>query len=177
MDFQRSDLGRSELVIFDIKKVEGFLIDFDGVLTDNKVTTNSDGVESVICSRSDGLAFDILRKLEKDVVIFSTESDQVVKHRAKKLKVDVISSVKNKEKSLLKLSQKKKWALENLFYIGNDLNDYHAMMLCGTKICPADAHPEIKKIASIILKTKGGDGVVRELLEDVFGLNLLKFME
>ncbi len=164
-------------MILDIKKVDGFLIDFDGVLTDNKVTVSADGLESVLCSRADGLAFDILRKLKKDVVIISTETNEVVKHRAEKLKVNVIFSVKNKEKTLLQLSQKKNWALENLLYLGNDLNDYHAMMLCGTIICPADAHPEIKKIASIILKTKGGDGVVRELLEDVFGLNLLNFME
>ena len=61
-------------------------------------------------------------------------------------------------------------------YVGNDLNDYFVMQLCGYTACPADSHPRIKSISSVILNTKGGDGIVRELLEDVLGLDFIKIL-
>ena len=60
--------------------------------------------------------------------------------------------------------------------MGNDLNDYQAMRLCGISVCPADSHPKIKEISDIVLKTNGGNGVVRELLEDVFGLDFIEIL-
>ena len=51
---------------------------------------------------------------------------------------------------------------KNLAYIGNDLNDYKAMRNCYIRVCPSDAVPEIK-ISNFILKSSGGDGVLREV--------------
>ena len=62
----------------DINEIDALIFDFDGVLTDNKVYVNQDGMESVCCSRADGLAFDALRKLKIPVFILSTESNPVV---------------------------------------------------------------------------------------------------
>ena len=50
------------------------------------------------------------------------------------------------------------------------------MQLCGYKVCPADSHAKIIEISTVILKTSGGDGIVRELLEDVFKLNFLEIL-
>jgi len=50
------------------------------------------------------------------------------------------------------------------------------MRISGFSVCPADSHPEIKKISNFILKTKGGEGVVRELLEDVLSLDFIKIL-
>ena len=61
-------------------------------------------------------------------------------------------------------------------YVGNDLNDYRAMQLCGYAVCPSDSHKLIKETAMITLKTPGGKGVVRELLEDVFKLDLIRIL-
>ena len=60
--------------------------------------------------------------------------------------------------------------------MGNDLNDYRVMQLCGYTACPSDSHETIKSIANVVLKTKGGNGIVRELLEDVFKLNFIQIL-
>ena len=137
---------------------------------------NSEGKESVVCSRADGLAFDALRKLEKSVYIFSTEKNQVVSKRAEKLKIPVLQGIDNKANALKKMVKKEDFNFKNIFYIGNDLNDYQAMKLCGYTACPADSHDKIKEVSNIVLKRNGGDGIVRELLEDLLGLDLIKIL-
>ena len=62
------------------------------------------------------------------------------------------------------------------FGIGNDLNDYLAMKLCGYTVCPADSHSKIKDISNVTLRTNGGNGVVREILEDVLNLDFIKIL-
>jgi len=156
--------------------IEAFVFDFDGVLTDNLVQVHENGSESVKCSRADGLAFDVLRKLKKPVYILSTEKNPVVESRAKKLKVEAIYGVSNKVQSLKKLVDLKGYNLDNIVYMGNDLNDYNVMQLCGFSACPDDSHHKIKEISSIVLNTNGGMGVIRELLEDVFGLDFIKIL-
>jgi YrbI family 3-deoxy-D-manno-octulosonate 8-phosphate phosphatase len=159
-----------------LDEIHAIFFDFDGVLTNNKVLVDSLGVESVVCSRSDGLAFDMLRKLNVNVFIFSTETNDVVVKRSKKLKVPVLNSIDNKRESLLNKVTNEGWSLSKVVYVGNDLNDYYAMEICGFRFCPFDAHPTIQSISDKILTTKGGDGVVRELVEEVFEVNFLKLI-
>lgn len=156
--------------------VDALVFDFDGVLTNNLVNLNQEGVESVTCSRADGLAFDALRKLNKPAYILSTEKSSVVAMRAKKLKIPVIQGVSDKLEAIKELADKKKYDLKNILYVGNDLNDYLVMKACGYSACPIDSHPRIKEISENILSTKGGNGVVRELLEQVFNLDFIKIL-
>ena len=160
-----------------IDSIDAFIFDFDGVLTNNLVHINQDGKESVSCSRSDGLAFDILRKIHKPTYILSTEKNPVVAVRAKKLKVPVIQGVEDKSRAIIELTNKKGFKLENIFYVGNDLNDYNAMKLCGYSACPIDSHIIIKRLATFILNTKGGQGIVRELLEDIMKLDFIQIFD
>jgi len=156
-----------------INDIALIVFDFDGVLTDNKVHLTEDGKELVVCSRADGLAFDYIRKNKINTCILSTEKNGVVSHRAKKLGVPVFQCVEDKEKTLNLLLEEERINYEDVVYVGNDLNDYYAMLRCGTKICPSDAHERIKKISDFVLQSCGGNGVVREILEDVFSLDLL----
>ena len=162
--------------IINIDKLDALVFDFDGVLTDNKVYLGEDGKELVSCSRADGLGFDVLRELKKPVYILSTESNLVVSMRAKKLKIPVLQGVNDKVKALENISIKNKFNLKNILYIGNDLNDYKVMQLCGYSACPLDSHEKIKSISKTILNSKGGSGVVRELLEDVFELDFIEIL-
>lgn len=161
------------LQTFELDDIDALVFDFDGVLTDNLVLVNQEGEEFVSCSRGDGLAFDVLNKIKKPVFILSTEKNSVVTTRGKKLKVPVIQGVKNKVTALKTLVETNNFNLENILYIGNDLNDYHAMNLCGYSVCPSDSHNKIKQVAKITLKAKGGAGVARELLEDVLKIDFL----
>ena len=162
--------------VITIDDIDLFVFDFDGVLTDNIVHIDNNGNEMVSCSRADGLAFDVLRKLDKPCQILSTENNTVVSARANKLGISVLQGVKNKEKALRNLVKRKGYKLSNILYVGNDLNDYNSMRISGLSVCPADSHPKIKKISNFVLKTNGGKGVVRELLEDVLSLDFIEIL-
>jgi len=157
-------------------EVDAFVFDFDGVLTDNLVYLNQDGNEWVSCSRADGLAFDVLQKLKKPTFILSTEKNPVVTARAKKLKIPALQGITNKIDALVSLSEKRGFDLSRVLYVGNDLNDFHVMQICGYTICPADAHPRIKELATLVLACNGGRGVVRELLEEVLELDFIEIL-
>lgn len=157
-------------------KIKVFVLDFDGVLTNNLVQLDSDGKEFVSCSRSDGLAFDVLKKLNKTVYILSSETNPVVQARANKLKVPVIQGVMDKVDSVKLIATKNKCKLSEIIYIGNDLNDYNPIQLCGYSACPQDSHSKIKEIVDIVLQTNGGKGVLRELLEERFNLDFVDIL-
>ena len=159
-----------------LSSIEAFVFDFDGVLTNNLVHISQDGQEWVSCSRADGLAFDVLRKLKIPAYILSTEKNLVVTERAKKLKIQALQGVSDKVKALKLFSTENRYKLNRVLYVGNDLNDYEAMKLCGYSVCPSDSHNKIKQIADIVLKTQGGKGVVRELLEDVLEIDFIKIL-
>ncbi len=165
-----------KLHTLNLENIDALVLDFDGVLTNNKVLVDQDGKETVICDRSDGLAFDVLRKIGKPCFILSTETNPVVKARADKLGVPVIQGQFNKELSLLNLINKNGFNLNNIMYVGNDLNDYKSMEICGYSVCPSDSHESIKSIADYTLKSHGGHGVVREILEELFELNFIEIL-
>lgn len=137
--------------------------DFDGVMTDNRVLIDDAGKESVFVSRADGQAIHLLRSLGIDLVIISTETNGVVKKRADKLKVECIQSVSDKAECLREYCEKRNILLQDVAYIGNDINDFEAMKLVGVKIVPKDAYEEVKQIADYITNAKGGYGVIREI--------------
>lgn len=157
-----------------LDNLDAIVFDFDGVLTDNFVYVDQSGNESVRCSRADGLAFDVLHKLEKKAVILSTEANPVVTARAQKLRVPVIQGVRSKPEALIKLAKDLGVNLAKVLYVGNDLNDVMAMGMCGYSACPADSHEKIKMMATLTLAVRGGEGVVRELIEDVFKVDIVK---
>ncbi len=143
------------------------VFDFDGVLTDDRVWVDQDGREMVCCSRRDGLGFDILRKSGLRLFILSTETNPVVSQRAAKLKVPAVQGCADKASSLRQLKENEKLDLNKTLYVGNDLNDLEAIMLCGYSACPADAHPRIKNAVTWVLLTPGGQGITREIIESV----------
>lgn len=145
------------------QNIKTIVCDFDGVMTDNRVLVDEDGKESVYVSRADGQAIHILRSMGINVVIISTETNGVVSRRAQKLKVECIQSVSDKSECLKKYCNDNNILLQNVAYIGNDINDYEAMKLVGVKIVPNDAYEEVKSIADFITKTAGGYGVLREI--------------
>ena len=157
-------------------RFDSIVFDFDGVLTDNLVYLDQNGKEFVVCNRSDGLAFNILKNLEFNLIIVSTETNPVVSKRGNKLNIPVIQNINKKDKKLLEMHEEKIINLDQTMYVGNDLNDFRAMLLCKVKCCPADSHPKIKEIADIVLKTNGGRGVAREIVEKVLEINILDYI-
>ena len=158
-------LGPSMLDKIDIKEIDLIIYDFDGVMTNNQVLVGEDGKESVFCNRSDGLAISKIKEMELSQIIISTETNKVVEKRAAKLKIPVIQSADNKKELIIEYCQEQGLDLKRVIYVGNDINDLEAMKLVGYPIAPSDTGKELKNIARIVTKTKGGEGVIRELLD------------
>jgi YrbI family 3-deoxy-D-manno-octulosonate 8-phosphate phosphatase len=148
-----------------IKNIQLIIYDFDGVMTNNKVYIDQNGNEFVQVNRADGLAVSEIKNLGIKQIIISTETNTVVHARAKKLGIQCIQCVADKEKELLSYCESNNIDLKNVIYIGNDMNDKKAMELVGWSWCPSDAHESIKDISKFVFTKKGGEGVVRELLD------------
>ena len=144
--------------------------DFDGVMTDNKVIVNENGIESVAVNRSDGLAVSLLREAGIDQVIISTEQNPIVSVRARKLNLPVMQDVEDKGEAIRKYCNERHYDLSDVMFIGNDINDLPALKLVGYRGCPADAHEKVSNVCDWISTCKGGEGVVRELYDWIIRL-------
>jgi 3-deoxy-D-manno-octulosonate 8-phosphate phosphatase (KDO 8-P phosphatase) len=141
------------------------ILDFDGVLTDNRVYILEDGREAVACHRGDGWGIQILQSKGIEVIILSTEANPVVSARADKLNLECIQGCEDKAEATKSMIQARSLNPEQVMYVGNDSNDLEAMKLVGHRVAPADAHSDILAIASLVTKTRGGNGVIRELAD------------
>ena len=150
---------------YDIRKVKLIIYDFDGVMTDNKVYVDQNGKETVQVNRADGLGVSEIKKLGIEQIIISTEKNPVVSVRANKLGINCLQGIENKKEALINYCQRNDYELQYVAYVGNDINDMEAMEIAGSTFCPSDAHESIKNTSDYVLDTKGGDGVVRELLD------------
>jgi 3-deoxy-D-manno-octulosonate 8-phosphate phosphatase (KDO 8-P phosphatase) len=148
-----------------IADIDLIVYDFDGVMTDNKVITFQDGTEGVTVNRADGLGVSMIKEMGIPQLILSTESNPVVEARAAKIGLPVIYDTDDKRFALEAYCSMHVFDPSRVVYVGNDLNDKEAMKFAGIPIAPADAHPEIIRIAWIVLNAIGGGGVVRELAD------------
>lgn len=156
---------------FDSSSVDTVIFDFDGVLTDNYVYINDQGTESVRCSRSDGLGFNMLKALKLQCFILSTETNTVVSERAEKLGVDCFQGHYRKHEQLIFLESKGMIDLKKTLFIGNDINDIECFRLCAFSACPSDAKDDIRAICNFVIPAAGGDGVARALVEQCMQIN------
>lgn len=147
----------------DIKLI---ILDFDGVLTDNRVWVNELGQEMVASSKSDSLGLETLRRETGiEIMVLSRETNPVVAARCKKLKLPVLQAVKNKEHTLRELLAEKNIDPLEVIFVGNDTNDLPVFPIVGFTAAPADSHAEVLRRADLVLTLPGGKGAVRELCD------------
>ena len=154
----------------DNKNIKLFISDVDGVMTDAGMYYSEHGDELKKFNTRDGMGFELLRKAGIKTAIITSEKTRIVEDRTRKLNIDYVNQgVKNKGKlmAIKEICQIEKIQLSNIAYIGDDINCLEALNSVGLAACPADASRVIKDIPGIIiLKRKGGEGVVREFIED-----------
>lgn len=147
--------------------VAAVVTDFDGVHTDDTAIVDADGGERVRVSREDGMGVALLRRAGIPMLILSTEVNAVVRARADKLRVPVLHGVEDKASALRSWATAQGVALADIAYLGNDVNDLPAMRLVGWPVAVANAHPQVREEARVVLSREGGRGAVRELVERV----------
>lgn len=148
--------------------VELVFFDFDGVFTDNTVYVTQDGVESVRCCRSDGLGLSRLLSINVKVFIISTETNQVVTARARKLNLPCKQGINDKRASVLETCEELCICPEKTMFVGNDINDISAFQSVGVPVAVSDAYPEVYPHIIFKTKTPGGMGAVREICDLIF---------
>jgi len=148
------------------ESIKLIVLDVDGTLTDGGIAYDSAGAESKVFSAKDGLILKALPKLGIHVIFLTGKSSAIVEKRGKELDArHILQGVSDKKSTLISYADQHGIDLKAAAYIGDDLNDYAAMKLCGFKACPADAAVEILDICDYVSQCHGGHGAVRDICE------------
>lgn len=150
----------------EIPEIKMFLTDCDGCLTDGGMYYSEHGDELKKFNTRDGMGFEILRQKGIVTGIVTSENVDLNRRRAEKLKIDILESgCKDKVVALKRICKDRGIVPSNVCYIGDDINDLEVIKTVGFGCCPADAVPEVRKIADYVTKVNGGNGVIREVVD------------
>lgn len=149
-----------------LKKIKLLAMDIDGTLTDATLYYSANGEELKRFSTRDGMGITLLRKGGIEAAIITSETSPIVTARAKKLQIEhVYLGSRDKSSSLKEIATKLGITLEEIAYIGDDVNDYHALNIAGFSACPFNSVDAIRETVDYICNADGGKGAVRELCE------------
>ena len=155
--------------------IELIVLDVDGAMTNGKITYTQNGDEIKSFCVKDGLAISSWLRLGKEVAIITGRKSATVTKRADELGIKYLyQGVKSKRDTLLNLLQEINLTIENVASIGDDLNDYGMFKTSKISFVPNNASSYIKDVADIILSKNGGEGAIREMIEE---LTLLEGLE
>jgi 3-deoxy-D-manno-octulosonate 8-phosphate phosphatase (KDO 8-P phosphatase) len=151
-----------------LPNINTLIFDVDGVLTNGIVTIMPDGELIRHMNIKDGYALKTAVDKGYNVCIISGGTNEGVKTRLANLGIkDIYLGAHNKIEQYNELVKKYNLKTENVLYMGDDIPDYPVMKLVGLSCCPNDAAPEIQKISRYISYKKGGEGCVRDIIEQV----------
>lgn len=152
----------------DVPEIKMFLTDCDGCLTDGGMYYSEHGDELKKFNTRDGMGFALLHGKGIITGIVTSESVDVNRRRAEKLKLDIFEAgCKDKVYAVKRLCEQFHVELENVAYMGDDINDLDTIKMVGLGCAPADAMPQVKAAADYVTKAKGGRGVIREVVEKI----------
>ncbi|MHC4456667.1 MAG: KdsC family phosphatase [Planctomycetota bacterium] len=146
--------------------IKMLVLDVDGVLTDGRLTINSDGTESISFAPLDGHAIRMWKRAGLKVAFLTGRRSEPAKIRAEQLGVDyVLQNCHYKAEALDKLLDQSGLTPQNIAYIGDDLPDLPPITTVGFGVAVANAVDEVKKYADYVTTHQGGKGAVREVIE------------
>lgn len=151
-----------------LHKINTFIFDVDGVLTDGQVIIRTNGDQERVMNIKDGYALKTAADAGYHVCIISGGSNEGVRKRLKGLGLkDIHLGISQKTEVLAKYMETHKLQPEQIVYMGDDIPDYEVMQKVGMPCCPQDAVSEIKSISKYISHKNGGQGAVRDIIEQV----------
>ncbi|HRH12303.1 MAG TPA: HAD hydrolase family protein [Bacteroidia bacterium] len=151
-----------------LTRITTMIFDIDGVLTDGKVLVMENGEMVRNMYSKDGYAIHLALEKSFRIVIISGGNNIAVRTALSRAGVkDIFINVKDKLQCFKEYIQKNKLSAEEVLYMGDDLPDHQVMSAVGLAVCPNDSAPEIKAICSYISPRNGGEGCVRDIIEQV----------
>ena len=146
--------------------VKALALDVDGVLTDGGVWWGPDGAEWKRFSFADIMGVSLMRKAGLMVTLISGEDSPLVDRFAAKMNLgDIAKGTKDKAAALRAFAERHGLRLDEICFMGDDVNDLAAMRLAGLAAAPANAQPEVREKADVVTQAAGGNGAVRELVD------------
>ena len=153
------------------RQIRLFLCDVDGTLTDGGMYYSESGDELKKFNTRDGMGFQLLRETGIKTGIVTSENTKIVENRAKKLKIDFLRQSKcdgGKVAAALEICHELGITLDEVAYIGDDINCYDLLSQVGIAACPADACTKVLSIPGIHrMQKRGGEGCVREFIKEL----------
>lgn len=161
----------TETMIPCVNDIRLFLTDVDGTLTDGGMYYGSDGTEFKKFNTRDGMGLQLLQQTGVKVGIVTSENTAINVNRARKLKVDYLKQSARyggKLAAVNEICAEMGITLQEVAYVGDDVNCYELLAAVGWAACPADACDKVKSIEGIhILQRRGGDACVREWIDQI----------
>ena len=152
--------------------IRAFVFDIDGVLSLQTIALNSFGVPSRTVNLRDGYAIQLAVKKGYRIGVISGSNCKEYSKRLKLLGVsDIYLNCRSKIDHFNSFMKKYDLKSSEVMYMGDDIPDFEVMKIAGLPVCPADADSEIKQISIFISDKKGGEGCVRDIIEQVLRLN------
>lgn len=156
-----------------LKKIKLVITDVDGVLTDSGLYYTKEGLVMKKFNVKDGMGTRRLKEFGFECGIISTDGADLIEARNKRLKMDfLITGTWNKLKKLEEICKEKNLELENVAYLGDDINDLEIINEVGFSAAPSDAVDSILNSVDYVCKRKGGDGVFREFAEIIIAAQI-----
>lgn len=147
-------------------------MDIDGVLTNGTFIWGPNGEEYKSFSFSDIMGISLGSKAGLIFALISGEDTPLIDRFAKKMKIsDIYMGTKDKAAVLISFAKKNKLKLNEICFMGDDVNDIGALEMTGLAVAPANAHKSVKQKVALITKKSGGNGAVRELLDIILTNN------
>lgn len=156
------------MINYDLGKVKAVVFDVDGVLSRQTITLSESGLPMRTVNIKDGYAIQLAQKLGLRIAIITGGKSEAIRVRYEGLGVeDIFMGCGVKIKVYRDLLAKYQLSDSEVVYVGDDIPDYEVMRQCGCPCCPADACADIKEISTYVATATGGDGVGREVIEQV----------
>jgi 3-deoxy-D-manno-octulosonate 8-phosphate phosphatase (KDO 8-P phosphatase) len=156
----------------DLTRVKAFIFDIDGVLSLQTINLNSFGVPNRTVNLRDGYALQLAVKKGYLIGIISGSSSKEYQKRLRRLGInDIYLNSRSKLENFNSFLKKHRLNQADVLFMGDDIPDYEVMKAAGIPVCPADADSEIKQVSSYISDKRGGEGCVRDVIEQVLRLN------
>jgi 3-deoxy-D-manno-octulosonate 8-phosphate phosphatase (KDO 8-P phosphatase) len=155
----------------DLAGIKAFIFDLDGVLSLQTITLNSFGVPNRTINLRDGYALQLAVKKGYHVAVITGSSSKEYLKRLRSLGIrDVYLNSPSKLDNYNNFLTKYNLKNSEVLFMGDDIPDYEVMKITGVPVCPSDADSEIKQISVYISDKKGGEGCVRDIIEQVLRL-------
>lgn len=156
------------MINYDLSKIKAVVFDVDGVLSRETIVLSSEGEPLRTVNIKDGYAIQLAQKMGIRIAILTGGKTEAVSKRYAGLGVeDIFMGCAVKVLTYKDFLSKYNLKNEEVMYVGDDIPDYEVMRLSGCPCCPADACPDIKEISTYVSGRNGGDGVGRDVLEQV----------